>query len=55
VVRIERESARWVLPLQPSGSGARYRDGTVTFWDHQGEARLEREGRAVRCRPRASP
>jgi membrane-bound inhibitor of C-type lysozyme len=47
---IERDGARWVLPLQRSGSGARYGDGTVTFWEHQGEARLEREGRAVACR-----
>ena len=52
--RIEREGVRWVLPLRPSGSGARYSDGAVTFWDHHGEARLEREGRAVTCRPGAS-
>ncbi len=49
--RIERDGTRWVLPLQRSGSGARYGDGTVTFWEHHGEARLERNGRAVTCRP----
>jgi membrane-bound inhibitor of C-type lysozyme len=49
-VRLERGGVRWVLPLQRSGSGARYSDGAVTFWDHHGEARLEREGRAVTCR-----
>lgn len=55
VARIERESVRWVLSLQPSGSGARYTDGIVTFWDHHGEARLEREARAVGCRPGGLP
>jgi membrane-bound inhibitor of C-type lysozyme len=49
--RIERDGTRWVLPLQRSASGARYSDGTVTFWEHHGEGRLEREGRAVTCRP----
>ena len=30
---IERDGARWILPLQRSASGARYSDGTVTFWE----------------------
>jgi membrane-bound inhibitor of C-type lysozyme len=51
MARIERDGARWLLPLRPSGSGAQYSDGSVTFWEHHGEARLEREGRAVTCRP----
>lgn len=51
VARIERDGERWVLPRQRSGSGARYGDGVVTFWDHHGEARFEREGRVVICRP----
>jgi membrane-bound inhibitor of C-type lysozyme len=51
MVRIERDGMRWLLPLQRSGRGARYGDGAVTFWEHHGEARLEREGRAVTCRP----
>jgi membrane-bound inhibitor of C-type lysozyme len=50
MARIEREGATWILPIQRSGSGARYSDGAVTFWEHQGEARLEREGHAVTCR-----
>ena len=50
VALIERDGGRWRLPLQRSASGARYSDGSVTFWEHQGEARLEREGRAVTCR-----
>lgn len=28
------------LPSARSGSGARYSDGTVEFWEHQGEATL---------------
>jgi membrane-bound inhibitor of C-type lysozyme len=48
--RVERDGARWILPLQRSASGARYSDGAVTFWEHQGEARLEMPGRAVTCR-----
>ena len=49
--RIERDGTRLVLPLPRSGSGARYGDGPVTFWEHHGEARLQRDGRAVTCRP----
>jgi membrane-bound inhibitor of C-type lysozyme len=48
--RIERAGARWELLRQPSATGARYTNGDVTFWDHHGEARFEREGRAVTCR-----
>jgi membrane-bound inhibitor of C-type lysozyme len=55
MARIERSNARWVLPLQRSGSGARYSDGKVTFWEHQGEARLELQGRVVTCRLRRPP
>ena len=29
------------LPIAMSGSGARYTDGTVTYWEHQGTARIE--------------
>jgi len=30
----------WKLPAVISGSGARYSDGKVEFWEHQGEAML---------------
>jgi hypothetical protein len=50
VARVERGGARWILPLRPSASGTRYSDGTVTFWEHQGEARLELPGQTVSCR-----
>jgi membrane-bound inhibitor of C-type lysozyme len=30
----------YTLPAARSGSGARYSDGTVEYWEHQGEARL---------------
>ena len=51
MARIERDGATWTLPIQRSASGARYSDGAITFWDHQGEARFEQGGRAVTCRP----
>lgn len=28
------------LPAAPSASGARYADGAVEYWEHQGQARL---------------
>lgn len=30
----------WRLPAQASASGSRYSDGSVEFWEHQGEAML---------------
>lgn len=30
----------YTLPLVQSGSGARYSDGTVEYWEHQGQATL---------------
>ena len=29
------------LPIAISASGSRYSDGTVTYWEHQGTARIE--------------
>lgn len=29
------------LPIALSGSGARYSDGSVTYWEHQGTAMIE--------------
>jgi len=51
---VERDGARWRLPLRRSASGARYSDGNVTLWEHQGEARFEIPGRAVICRRQPS-
>jgi len=33
-------SQKYVLPRAISGSGARYADGEVEFWEHQGKATL---------------
>ena len=38
VVKAGAETYR--LPVAVSGSGARYSDGKVEFWEHQGEAML---------------
>lgn len=38
------------LPAVPSASGARYSDGTVTFWSKGAEALVEVGGRTLRCR-----
>lgn len=40
-----------ILPLVVSASGAKYSDGTVTFWTHQGEATLmmESDGASIMC------
>jgi membrane-bound inhibitor of C-type lysozyme len=54
VARIERAGMRWILPLRISASGARYSEGSVTFWEQQGQARLEVEGHAVTCRRASS-
>ncbi|HEX5000007.1 MAG TPA: MliC family protein [Terriglobia bacterium] len=38
-----------VVFQSPSGSGARYTDNGVEFWDHQGEATLEWYGKKYSC------
>ena len=44
------------LPVAPSGSGARYTDGTTTFWSKGAEATLERPGAPPRtCTVVADP
>jgi heat shock protein HslJ len=44
------------LPIARSGSGARYTDGTTTFWSKGAEALLERPGQASRtCTVVADP
>lgn len=42
----------YTLPSAPSGSGARYSDGAVEYWEHQGEATLNgaRGGPYTHCR-----
>ena len=35
------------LPQVESGSGAKYSDGTTTFWEHAGEAMVEVNGEVV--------
>ncbi|GJG88095.1 hypothetical protein tb265_32760 [Gemmatimonadetes bacterium T265] len=34
------------LPLAPSGSGARYANDTLEFWEHAGAVRVAQRGRA---------
>lgn len=41
VAVVSREGREVFLPRAVSGSGARYTDGTTTFWEHAGRARLE--------------
>lgn len=42
-----------MVPLARSGSGARYANDTLEFWEHAGEARVTRRGEVVHegCRP----
>ena len=39
----ERNNKNISLPIVPAGSGAKYSDGEVSFWTHQGEATLSME------------
>jgi putative lipoprotein len=43
------------LPHAVAASGARYSDGTNTFWNKGREATLERHGRTEMCRERREP
>jgi membrane-bound inhibitor of C-type lysozyme len=59
-VQFRGETARVALPDRTfdlpgavSASGARYSDGATTFWEHQGEASLEVDGRTYRGCTRA--
>lgn len=40
VATVRANGATYKLPAVISGSGARYSDGKVEFWEHQGEAML---------------
>jgi membrane-bound inhibitor of C-type lysozyme len=37
---VKADSGTYKLPAAISGSGARYSDGKIEFWEHQGEAML---------------
>jgi membrane-bound inhibitor of C-type lysozyme len=41
------------LPIALSGSGSRYANDSLEFWEHAGTARLTRRGKIIhdRCRP----
>ena len=46
-----KEHTDMILPLVVSASGAKYSDGTVTFWTRQGDATLmmENDGASIAC------
>jgi uncharacterized membrane protein len=49
-ISIERHEGARKLALVPGGSGAKYSDGSLTFWSKGGTARFERPGAAaVEC------
>ena len=54
-VVIELTDRTLTLPHVVSASGARYSDGTVTFWSKGREAALELNGRHQTCRERREP
>jgi membrane-bound inhibitor of C-type lysozyme len=41
-----------ILLAAPGGSGARYVNDDVEFWEHQGDARLVWSGTTYRCKVR---
>ncbi len=49
------EQRSLTLPHTVSASGARYSDGTDTFWNKGREATFERHGRTEMCRERREP
>ena len=54
-VVIELPERALTLPHVASGSGARYSNGAVTFWNKGREAALEINGRNQTCRERREP
>jgi putative lipoprotein len=54
-VVIELPERSLTLPHVVSGSGARYSDGAITFWNKGREATFENEGRTQTCRERHDP
>lgn len=49
-VNLRHGDKSWRLPIAKSGSGARYSNGRVTFWEHQGEATLEGKRVSLKCK-----
>ncbi|MGH6612525.1 MAG: MliC family protein [Burkholderiaceae bacterium] len=49
-VNLKHGNRSWRLPIARSGSGARYSNGRVTFWEHQGEATLEGKRLSLKCK-----
>jgi len=51
-IYIVDKNVSMTLPSGQTGSGARYTDGTVTFWTHQGEATLSttQSGDTLTCK-----
>jgi putative lipoprotein len=45
----------FALPQAVSASGARFTDGTSTFWEHQGTADFELPGLTYQSCPRTGP
>jgi heat shock protein HslJ len=47
--RVEAGDRTWTLTQAPSGSGARFTDGAVTFWTHGSEATFESPDLSLSC------
>jgi membrane-bound inhibitor of C-type lysozyme len=47
--RIESRGETWTLPHVPSGSGAKYSNGAVTFWTKGKEALFDEPGSNLSC------
>ena len=54
-VVLEFSERTLTLPHLAAASGARYGDGTTTFWNKGNEATLELDGRSLLCRVLANP
>ena len=50
--RIESRGETWTLPHVPSGSGAKYSNGAVTFWTKGKEALFDEPGSNLSCTAR---
>ncbi|HEY2387428.1 MAG TPA: MliC family protein [Candidatus Binatia bacterium] len=47
--RVESKGETWTLPHVPSGSGAKYSNGAVTFWTKGKEALFDAPGSSLTC------
>jgi len=47
--RVESKGESWTLPHVPSGSGAKYSSGAVTFWAKGKEALFDAPGSNLTC------